>query len=65
METRPIEPTLCSEPGCERSFIPHKWGAIAAHRIGWFTKKDGTAWCPHHTPEWVKTWRRQTKKKAS
>lgn len=54
--------TECAAPGCTASFPDHRWGSIKAHAAGWFTQKDGTAWCPEHTPDWVADWRaRQTK----
>lgn len=28
-----------------------------AHDEGWFEQKDGTNWCPDHTPAWVQAWR--------
>lgn len=49
--------TVCSHPGCERSFRDHRWGQTKAHGEGWFIQKDGTAWCPKHVPDWVEEWR--------
>lgn len=34
-----------------------KWDIIKAGEAGWFFQKDGTTWCPEHTPEWVEEWR--------
>lgn len=54
----------CSAEDCEASFVAHKWGSIKAHDEGWFLQKDGTVYCPKHTPDWVKEWReKQTKEK--
>lgn len=49
--------TGCAAEGCSASFQDHRWGSIKAHDAGWFIQKDGTAWCPIHTPEWVAAWR--------
>ena len=48
---------MCAVNPCPRSYESHKWGQIRAHDEGWFTQKDGTAWCPDHTPDWVAAWR--------
>lgn len=47
----------CADPGCERTRAAHRWGSIKAHDAGWFELKDGTTWCPEHTPDWVAGWR--------
>ena len=49
----------CSAEGCENKFDDHKGGAMKAQREGWFMQKDGTAWCPDHTPDWVEGWRKR------
>lgn len=48
----------CAHEGCPASgHKNHYWGRVRAHDEGWFIQKDGTAWCPDHTPEWVAEWR--------
>lgn len=47
----------CAE--CDRTLVAHYWGKIRAHSEGWFTQKDGTIYCPDHTPKWAKRWRKQ------
>ena len=56
------DPKSCSHEGCSASFTPHHWGQKKAQTDGWFLQKDGDAWCPEHTPEWVEEWqaRRQS-----
>ena len=49
--------TVCAAPDCEAFFASNKWGAIRAAADGWFMQRDGTVWCPAHTPSWAKTWR--------
>lgn len=48
--------TVCAEEGCTEEIANHKWAKIRA--VGWFQQKDGKAWCPKHTPEWVEAWRK-------
>lgn len=43
--------------GCDTQIPNHRWGKIKAE--GWLFRKDGTAWCPDHLPEWVVEWRKQ------
>ena len=47
----------CSVDGCTATFTHHYWGAVKAHDAGWFSQKDGTVYCPEHTPDWVAGWR--------
>lgn len=54
---------ICDHPGCTNRFKKTYWDMISAGEEGWFQKKDGDAWCPDHTPEWVAGWRaRQAEK---
>jgi hypothetical protein len=48
---------VCSNPTCDKSFKDNRWSKIKAGGAGWFFQKDGSAWCPEHIPDWVKTWR--------
>jgi hypothetical protein len=50
-------PVRCAHPECGASHPSSRWAEIRAHDEGWFTKKDGTAYCPKHVPEWVTKWR--------
>ena len=52
-----VELVWSADEKCEESYKGHHWGAVKAHDRGWFLQKDGTAWCPKHTPEWVEEWR--------
>jgi hypothetical protein len=54
--------TACADPLCPNEFKAHYWGSVKAHGAGWFIQKDGTAWCPDHTPEWVAAWRARKEK---
>lgn len=54
----------CAQNGCDESYQEHRWGAIKAHDAGWFTQKDGTAWCPQHVPDWVPAWRERQRLRA-
>lgn len=48
------------KPPCSaRVRVASKWDRIKAGDEGWFFQKDGTAWCPKHTPAWVAEWRRR------
>lgn len=49
--------TECSAKGCPATFTNHQWGKIRAYSAGWFTTRDGAAWCPDHTPGYVADWR--------
>lgn len=49
---------------CDREVPPSprtgrvsKWLVIKAQDEGWFFHRDGTAYCPDHTPHWVEEWR--------
>lgn len=44
----------CRADGCSATIPNHKFGKI---KSGWFEQKDGTVWCPKHTPAWVAAWR--------
>lgn len=57
-----IPKTECAKEGCKNAYTPHRWGSTKAHGKGWFQQKDGTVWCPEHTPEWVEEWRARKKK---
>lgn len=46
----------CDEIGCESKIKNHYWGYVKSER--WFFKKDGTGFCPLHTPSWVEEWRK-------
>lgn len=48
----------CAEPGCTNTHKKDRWNTTKAHEKGWFFQKDGTAYCPDHTPEWVAKWRK-------
>lgn len=50
-------PTQCTHQGCTAEHPAGKWGDIRAAEAGWFHKKDGTAYCPKHVPQWVTDWR--------
>jgi hypothetical protein len=49
----------CAAADCSATHPDHAWGKIHAHGAGWFTQKNGTAWCPDHVPEWVTSWRQK------
>lgn len=49
----------CSQ--CDRTVPGHRWGKIKADL--WFFSKDGTAYCPDHTPDWVADWRARQQEK--
>lgn len=44
----------CSHEVCAATIPGHAWGHI---KSGWFFQRDGTQYCPEHTPEWVAEWR--------
>jgi len=50
---------VCAQPECTNSFKTDKWHTIHAAGDGWFMQKDGTNWCPDHTPAWVAAWRKK------
>lgn len=54
--------TTCTQKGCARSVrLNHKWDHIKAQSEGWFFQKDGSSWCPEHTPDWVEEWRKRVR----
>lgn len=57
-----VQPKWCTFPNCTNTYMPHTWGKRKASNEGWFFQRNGDAWCPEHTPEWVESWRasRQT-----
>lgn len=64
MQTNPgnVQPQKCTKEECPKTYMPHHWGTKEAGRAGWFLQRNGDAWCPDHTPDWVDEWR--AKKKA-
>lgn len=54
---------VCAEPGCVNTHKQDRCNTTKAQYEGWFFQKDGTAWCPEHTPEWVAEWRENRRKK--
>jgi hypothetical protein len=46
----------CAAHGCKATIPNHQWGKIR-DGADWFQQKDGTVWCPDHTPTWVAAWR--------
>ena len=50
-------PVRCAQNGCQAAHPGSKWDVIAADAAGWFHGQDGSAWCPGHSPEWVRAWR--------
>lgn len=48
---------VCSGGGCEKFFVPSRWGNQAAQNKGWFLQRNGQVWCPDHVPDWVPAWR--------
>lgn len=60
-----VQPLACAHEGCEAGgFKDHSRGRIRAHDAGWFIQKNGDAWCPEHTPEWVEAWRARQGRKT-
>ena len=48
--------TVCTEDGCAASVPNHRWGHTLAE--GWFfSRREKTAHCPEHLPDWVEAWR--------
>lgn len=48
----------CNDTGCTSGLPKGGHGVMRkATSEGWFLQKDGTAWCPSHTPDWVNPWR--------
>jgi hypothetical protein len=57
-----VSDVTCAEPECETTRRSNSaWDDIRAHDAGWFAQKDGTQWCPEHTPAWVAAWRARRK----
>ena len=54
--------TECSYPECTERIEEHCWGHV---KSGWFFQRNGTQWCPAHTPEWVDEWREKKKKRVT
>lgn len=53
------ERVKCAHPDCEKRIGNNKFAKIRAGVAGWyFSRKDGTIFCPKHVPEWVKEWRK-------
>ena len=51
---------------CEKCSATHpgsKFDNIRADAAGWYHKKNSTAYCPEHIPEYVKRIRRQQDKR--
>ncbi len=46
--------THCSHIGCPATVPNHAWGRI---KSDWFFQRNGTQYCPDHTPAWVAAWR--------
>jgi hypothetical protein len=42
---------------CKATVKNHYWSKMRANKEGWFFKRDGTAYCPEHLPEWLHEWR--------
>ncbi len=51
----------CAEENCEKTVKQSYWNNIDSQNKGWFFQKNGLAWCPDHTPEWVEAWRKKRK----
>lgn len=49
--------TECCVPGCSNTHKADRWNTSKAQALGWFFQKNGQAWCPEHTPDWVAEWR--------
>lgn len=52
--------TKCND--CEEKIPANKFSHIRAGDKGWFFEKDGTVYCPNHTPGWVSQWRLNARK---
>lgn len=57
MSAYPVAKNVCAQPRCKESYSKSRHETIAAGHKGWFMQKDGQAWCPKHTPDWVASWR--------
>lgn len=57
--------TPCKQDGCDESVPSSKHDRIQAQEAGWFFQVNGDAWCPAHTPAWVKSWRAARKESSS
>lgn len=53
-EEEALGPLSCASGGCQARHSANRRGA---QKKGWFLQKDGTTWCPKHTPDWVAEWR--------
>lgn len=59
------ETRSCAKNECAKTFSDHEWGNKKAQREGWFMQRNGLAWCPDHTPDWVAEWRAKKQKENS
>lgn len=57
-------PVKCAEGGCPQEIKNNAWAKTKAHAAGWFFQREGAAYCPDHTPEWVEEWRKKKAKNA-
>ena len=60
-----IDPWVCHAYGCRNVHAKNKWATHQAQTKGWFFQKDGKAYCPEHTPDWVKSWREKHQPRLS
>lgn len=48
----------CAADGCTANFRDTgRWAPERQSKSGWFHQRNGSSFCPQHTPDWVAAWR--------